>query len=305
VSYFGAEGEAGATRGSHAVEGAFLHSETRRLVEVASFAAIGVIAVLTYLVEGSLAAPFLVVFGFTVALIDTAFGMGYGTLATPILLVVGFGPIAIVPAVLLSQALAAAFATALHVTYKNVDLLDLKGTDAKISVAVIAFGVIGVIAAVVLAVRLPSLYVKSYIGVLVVAMGLLLIVKPRIRFSWSKVYAISAINGFDKAISGGGFGPVAVGGLLSLGQRIRNAVGITVFTVTVINFAGVGFYFLLHAMSGSELFLMATLSIGAVIGSLVGPGVTGRLNTKQHLNGLAYVIIIVGALTLAATFLKF
>lgn len=252
-------------------------------------------------VGGSLAVPSLVFLGFALGAVDTAFGMGYGTLATPALLVAGFAPIAVVPAVLLSQAAAAALGTALHVKYKNVDLRDIRGTDAKISAAIIAFGVVGVSAAVFLAIRLPSFYVKTYIGLLVVAMGLLLLAKPRIGFSWPRVFAVSAVNGFDKAISGGGFGPLAVGGLLTLGQTMRNSVGITVFTVTVINFAGVALYLLLNAFGPAELVLMATLTVGAVLGSLVGPGLTRRLNTGSHMNALSLVIVAVGVVALLST----
>jgi uncharacterized protein len=296
-------GESGpALFGSQPGDAAIGAQHVRRLVDASALGAVVAISIVAYWVEGTYLAPFLVAFGFTLALVDTAFGMGYGTLATPILLVVGFQPIAVVPAVLLSQALAATFATTLHVRYKNVNLLDLKGNDARISIAIIAFGVIGVFAAVVLAVQLPSLYVKAYIGVLVVVVGFFLLARPHVRFSWPKVYTISVVNGFDKAISGGGFGPVAVGGLLALGQRIRNSIGIAVFSATVINFAAVGLYFGLHTSGAAELSLMATLSAGAIIGALIGPGITGSLNTKGHLSGLAYLIIAIGALALLTTF---
>ena len=276
-----------------------------RIVETAAFIAIGSIAYIAYLLEGSFLVPFLVIFGFALAIIDTAFCLGYGTQATPLLWIVGFQSNAIVPSVLISQGLAACFATALHVRYHNVNLTDLKGNDVKISVAIIVFGIIGVVAAVYLAINLPPVYVKMYIGVLVVAVGLLLLAKPRLRFSWRKVYAISAVNGFDKAISGGGFGPVAVGGLLSLGQKIRNSVGIAVFTVTAINFAAAILYLLLSHITAIEVYLIVSLAPGAVIGALVGPGLTGRLNTKSHMGGLACAIIAVGTLALLTTFVKF
>jgi len=141
--------------------------------------------------------------------------------------------------------------------------------------------------------------------VLVVAVGLLVLAKPRTSFSWPKLYAISAVNGFDKAISGGGFGPVAVGGLLSMGQRIRNSVGIAVFTVTVINFAAAILYLLVEHITPIEVYLIVSLAPGAVIGALVGPGLTGRLNTKSHMGGLACAIIAVGALVLVTTFVSF
>ena len=230
--------------------------------------------------------------------------MGYGTMATPLLLVAGFAPISIVPAVLLSQGVAAGLGTAMHVRYRNVDLSDLGGADARISAAMIAFGVAGVVVAVFVAVTIPAFYVRTYIGLLVVAMGALMVSRPSLPFSWAKVFGISALNGFDKAISGGGFGPVAVGGLLTMGHRVRNSVGIAVFTVLVINAAGVLLYFLLDAPGRAEAFLMATLSGGALLGGLVGPGLTARMEARRHLRGFALFIVAVGLLSLATTFAR-
>ena len=266
------------------------------LLALASFAG--------YALGGSYTVPLLVAFGFALAVIDTAFGMGYGTLATPVLLIAGFRSLDIVPAVLLSQGVAAGFATAFHLRYKNVDLFDLKGADARISAAIIGFGVVGVVAAVALAISLPSLYVKAYIGVLVVAMGLLLMANPRFRFTWPRVFAVSLVNGFDKAISGGSFGPVAVGGLLSLGHDFRNSIGIAVFTVTAVNMAGLAVYLLSDVVGGTELYLMATLCVGSVIGSAVGPAITSRLNARSHLKALALLMVAVGALSLLTTFVR-
>jgi uncharacterized protein len=206
--------------------------------------------------------------------------------------------------VLLSQAVAAGFVTAFHLKYRNVDLFDLKGLDARISAAIIGFGVVEWWPRS----RLPSaslpIYVKAYIGLLVVAMEVLLIARPRVRFSWPRLYAVSIVNGFDKAISGGGFGPVVVGGLLTLGKTLRNSVGIVVFTVTVVNFAGVVLYLLSSAVGSTELYLMATLSIGRNVGSVIGPSITRRLNAKGHVSGLAFLMMAIGAISLVTPFVK-
>lgn len=97
---------------------------------------------------------------------------------------------------------------------------------------------------------------------------------------------------------------MAVGGLLTLGQTIKNSVGIAVFTVTVINFAGVALYLALNTFGLGELSLMAALSVGALLGSLVGPGVTRRLNTGGHINAIAVVIVAVGVISLLSTFAR-
>lgn len=45
----------------------------------------------------------LIILAFFCELIDSTLGMGYGTTLTPVLMIIGFGPLAIIPCVLLSE----------------------------------------------------------------------------------------------------------------------------------------------------------------------------------------------------------
>jgi hypothetical protein len=114
------------------------------------------------------------------------------------------------------------------------------------------------------AVKFPSLCVKTYIGLPLTAMGFLLTARHRVKFSWLKAFIVKTAKGFDKAICRGDFGSVAVRGLLTFGQSIRNSLGIAVFTVTVVNLAGVVLYLLFNNVGTKELCLIVTLSVGAL-----------------------------------------
>lgn len=250
----------------------------------------------TYLYTSSLSNSLLVILGFILATIDTGIGMGYGTMGTPILLIAGFSSKNVVPAILVSQLFAASIGSIQHRRYKNTNVLDLKGKDAKMALTMIAFGIAGALIAVWLAMRLSGEYINMYIGLLVVSIGIVILLKKRATFSWTKLYILSIIGGFNKAISGGGYGPVSTGGLLTIGQKIKKSVGITIFSIAIINLVG----FLLYLISGSisDYAISLYLSIGAVLGSNIGPRITRQEKAGNNLRGMAVLIIVLGLLTL-------
>lgn len=267
------------------------------------FVALVISAYATYYYAHSILDSSLIVLGFILAIIDTSIGMGFGTIGTPVLLISGFTSRNTVPAVLMAQLLAATFGTVLHHKYRNVNLLNVGGRDAKIAMVLVSLGVIGAIAGALLAIKLPGAYVNTYIGFLVIVMGAILVLKPKLVFSWAKIFAISLISGFNKTISGGGYGPVTTSSLMVTGNEIRNSVGITVFSVAVINAVG----FALYLISGSitNYVLLVTLAVGAIIGSQLGPRITSRLEMGAGIwIPFASIVIILGAFTILTAWVK-
>ncbi len=118
----------------------------------------------------------IVLLAFTCELVDSTLGMGYGTTLTPILLIFGFEPIVIVPAILFSESITGVLAGVFHHEYGNVDLRP-GSRDFKVVLVLTGCSIVGVIIATVLAVNLPSWAVKLYIGLLVLAMGLFILIK--------------------------------------------------------------------------------------------------------------------------------
>ncbi|MDE1852100.1 MAG: sulfite exporter TauE/SafE family protein, partial [Candidatus Micrarchaeota archaeon] len=153
--------------------------------------------------------------GFLLAFLDTSMGMGYGTVGTPVLLLLGLAPKVVVPSILISQFVAAGIGSIKHHRFRNMDLTDTKGNDFRLAVLFVAAGVAGAVMGVLAGVRLPKLYVSTYIGLLVMSMGILALAKLRFRFTWAKAGVLSLVSSFNKTISGGGYGPV-----LTMGQII-------------------------------------------------------------------------------------
>jgi len=177
--------------------------------------------------------------------VDSTIGMGYGTILAPVLLIAGFEPLAVVPAILLSELLSGLLAGASHHVFGNVNFSmssnrsihkrkkfdDGSKRPRHLSVALViaGFSAIGVIAAVLLAVRLPTIYLKIYIGSIVLLVGVAVILTRghTFRFTWSKAIALGTLAAFNKGMSGGGYGPVVTSGQMLAGIEGKSAIGIT------------------------------------------------------------------------------
>jgi len=183
----------------------------------------------------------LVVSAFVCEYVDSTLGMGYGTTLTPVFLLMGFKPLQVVPAILLSELVTGLLAAVFHHREGNVNLKPANGEifkiksllsplgyiesfkrtvpmHLKVAFLLAACSIIGTVGAVFIAVSIPRFWLKMYIGCLVLAMGLIILVclKKDFRFSWLRIAVLGLIASFNKGMSGGGYGPVVTGG-----QRFR------------------------------------------------------------------------------------
>jgi uncharacterized membrane protein YfcA len=60
-------------------------------------------------------------------------------------------------------------------------------------------------------------------------MGILLLSRKKFTFSWKKIYLIGILSGFNKGLTGGGFGPVTTAGQMIGGRNGKNSIGTTTF----------------------------------------------------------------------------
>ena len=107
-------------------------------------------------------------------LIDSSLVMGYGTTLTPLLMIIGFGPLAIVPVVLLSGLITGITAGMAHHKAGNVSFRR-RSIHLKIALVLVTCITIGVVTAVFLATNIPKLWLKTYIGLIVLGMGFLIL----------------------------------------------------------------------------------------------------------------------------------
>jgi hypothetical protein len=176
-----------------------------------------------------------------------------GTILTPTLLLVGYAPSDIVPTILFSELLSGFTASFFHNDIKNVDFSS-KGMDLKPAVLLAVGSVVGVTIGVFLAVNIPVDILKLTIGCIIFLSGFFVVLLSRkvIEYRNWKMIGLSGVASFNKAVSGGGYGPLLTSGQIISGVRGRAAVGITSFAeaftclVAVILFLLQGGYIELH-----------------------------------------------------------
>jgi uncharacterized membrane protein YfcA len=144
--------------------------------------------------------------------VDSTLGMGYGTTLTPILLLMGYEPAHIVPSVLLSEFLTGVLAGIFHHGLGNVSFKP-GSRPLKVALVLAMCSVVGTLAAVFTAVNIPRWMLKTYIGVLVLSMGIgiLVTINKTFAFSWKRIIGLGLVAAFNKGLSGGGYGPLVTG----------------------------------------------------------------------------------------------
>ncbi|MGC9522305.1 MAG: sulfite exporter TauE/SafE family protein [Anaerolineae bacterium] len=241
--------------------------------------------------------PLIIGLAFACELVDSALGMGYGTTLTPVLLILGYQPAEIVPAVLFSECITGFLAGIFHHEFGNVNLRP-GSRDFKVTVMLSGMSVLGVVAAVLIAVRLPTWAVKLYVGVLVLAIGLALLWSRNrtFRFTWGRVAGLGALAAFNKGISGGGYGPVVTGGQVLSGVGARSAIGIASLAESVASFAGVITY--LVAGSAFPTLLTPSLLLGAVVSVPLAAFAVSRSREESLTRAIGTITTLLGGYTL-------
>lgn len=234
-------------------------------------------------------------------IIDSGLGMMYGTLLSPLLILMGYSPKLVVPSILISQAVGGTAGSVGHHMRGNSDFKGLT-RDMKISLSIIAPGLLACIAGVFAGKLVPTLYMKSYIGILVIAMGILCLYPLYYAFSWKKMVGIGLLAGFNKAFSGGGFGPVTSTGKILGGVDPRVSVGTTTLAEVPICY----FSFLLWYLVGGALnwWFAIALCIGSLIGGIIGPAITAKMNTRKLRYVVGVLAVVSGIWLLIDLFLK-
>jgi len=239
----------------------------------------------------------IVLMAFVCELGDSSLGMGYGTILTPVLMMFGYEPLQIVHSVLLSELVSGTTAAILHHRFGNVNLRP-GSREFKILAIMALCSAFGVAAAVVVAVNIPPRFLKTYIGLLVLAMGAtILLTRGRgLSFTWRKITALGLVAAFNKGMSGGGYGPVVMGGQVLSGVDTKSAVGITSAAEGVACLVGV-VTFLLTGVA-LDWSLAPWLLMGSLVAVPVAAYTVKRLPTERLRVLVGVVILALGLFTL-------
>lgn len=266
-----------------------------------------------------------IVIAFIAEYVDSTIGMGYGTSLSPILLLMGFEPLQVVPAILLSELLTGFISSYVHHEMGNVNfcikttsprkiLEDIKkfgfikafnkgiSTDLKIASLLSIYSVIGSIIAVIIVANVSSLFLKIYIGILVLGIGIYILItlKKNYEFSWMKLTGLAVLASFNKGISGGGYGPLVTGGQLLVGVNGKNAIAITSLAEGVTCIVGLVVYFI----SGSNIdwSLAPYLLIGGVFSIPLSGLTVKKISSINLRKTIGLATIVLGTYTLIKIF---
>ncbi len=275
-------------------------------------------------------------------LIDASIGMGYGTSLTIIFFLYGYDPGEIVLPILISGVIAGFLASIFHAIYKNIEIKrtehiqrvniqlnegktgitdDIKITltsrrisdDARIVIIFTASGVASAITGALLLSLLSgdpiaNLIVKVYIGLLVLVLGIA-IIRSRSRsggFSYKRLLFIGGIAGFNKSISGGGFGPVAIAGQMILGRDGRKSIGTTSLSEAIISIASIIVYFIAIYSLGLQVidwYLVMAITIGASSTSPVASYIAAKVDKQKYKRYVAFALVGLSILTFVKVFI--
>ncbi len=261
---------------------------------------------------------------FACEFVDSSLGMGYGTILSPVLIIFGFNPLLVVPAILLSQAFGGMSASIFHHKFENASF-KFCSKDLNLVLIICGFGILSTIFAASIAVNVPKKLLNTYIGFLVLIMGIILLRPHHIQFSWKKMIGVGLLSGFNKGLSGGGFGPVVTGGQILAGGEYRSAVGITTLAEPPICICGFFTYLigrtvkeidgplfsrpftdLVHQLLSPKLFqweFMLPLFLGAVLVGPFGAWTTKSLKKDSLRLLISLLIMVLGIWTLVKTWL--
>jgi len=254
-----------------------------------------------------------IAFGFQ--FMSVSMGLGYGTVLTPVLLIIGFAPLQVVPAVLLSQFAGGVIGGVAHHRVRNINL-DFrrddklikerlrglgylpKSPDAKVVFTLAICGIIGALVGVFCAINIPKLALETYIGVMVLTIGILILIRrsQENTLSWKRLIGIGLLGSFNKGISGGGYIPLVTGGQIISGRDVKSSVGSTTVAVTIT--CAVSFLGYLLIKGDIYWMLVAAASIGSVIAAPFAAMMVKRINAKRLKFSIGIATSLLGALTI-------
>ncbi|MDI6826380.1 MAG: sulfite exporter TauE/SafE family protein [Candidatus Aenigmarchaeota archaeon] len=229
--------------------------------------------------------------GFIMEYVDSTLGGGYGTVLTPLFLLLGYTAPTIVPMILLSEILTGMIGGFWHKRFGNVD---------KKAVSYVApFAIVGTMIAIVLAITISKFWINLYIGLLVSILGVFMFIKyyrgknksddPKKIRAW-RLPLIGGLIGFNKGLTGGGFGPVSTAGLSWVGYEPRKSVGSTALSEGIVCLVGFIGYWSTKGIGTINWTLAIPLIFGAILATYPAACTTTKI--PRRLLGILVAITV-------------
>lgn len=243
----------------------------------------------------------LTLIAFIFQFLDASAGMGFGTL-TPILLLIGLPVKEVVPAVILASAVLSFTAGLLHHGAHNVNLL--RKRNVRILGVLITCGIIAIVIGAFTALSVPELWLKSYIGLLMIGIGISVLFEftDKRDFSLWRVLTFGSIASFNKGVSGGGFGPVLAGGQMLSGVKGKVAVSMTAFTEGIVSAVGFLVYMIVNSLH-TNWYLNGAILLGGLVATPFAVWAVKKFKPKHVRAYVGTTSIVLGVLLFIKLFL--
>lgn len=237
---------------------------------------------------------YLIVFSMIMEFVDSALGMMYGTVLSPFLILLGYDVKSVVPAILISQAAGGFVASYRHHRLKNANFQT--GTiDYHVTTTLVWFGVFACVIGVFISVKISPKVLNTYIAVLVIVIAIMILSGRTLIMTSHKIYALGFLSAFNKAFSGGGFGPLVAGGQLVFKDRSeKGAIGSTDFAEAPICLLSFFLWYLLNGLP--PVSLMAPLCVGSAVGGFFGPMALSKVGSKDILKKSLGILVLIEGL---------
>jgi uncharacterized membrane protein YfcA len=239
----------------------------------------------------------LIILCFVCELMDSSLGMGYGTTLTPILLAIGYEPLQIVPTILVSEFLSGLSATIFHHRAGNVKFAR-KSLDTKVALVLALGSVFGVIIGVNLALQIPKYILTLTIGIIITLAGIFIWIYVNRSFTYKrwKMISIASVASFNKALSGGGYGPLLTAGQVLSGVPGKASVAITSFAESFTCLVGATLFLIKGQQITFELLI--PVCTGALLSVPISANIVRNLNEVILKRSIAIITIGLGIFTI-------
>jgi uncharacterized membrane protein YfcA len=255
------------------------------------------VALLADYVELTPATVALIVLCAVCEMVDSSLGMGYGTTLTPLLILAGIDPHLLVPTILVSELLSGFSAGFFHAEAGNISL-KRGSVHLRATVILSACSLLGVYAGVELALTVSKRMLVGIISVIILAAGIYILlrsVKEPVYRTW-KIVVLGIVASFNKALSGGGYGPLMTSGQILSGVSGRSAVGITSVAEGFTCLAAASLFLLKGRVL--EPWLLIPVLTGALLSVPVSAQLVRRISERKMKRIIAVVTIALGLFSL-------
>ena len=177
--------------------------------------------------------------------------------------------------------------------------------DAQLSFTLGFLGIIGGIVAAFASFNIPDKAVKTYIGVLVIIVGLIVLARLKWKFSWWKISAIGLLAAFNKGLSGGGYGPLISSGQIIVDRNPKQAIASTSLSEALVCVASL----VIYMSSGTIIFsagywyMFVSLFIGAMLSVPLAVLTVKYLSVNKLQPSIGVIAILLGIFMLLKAYI--